>query len=75
MKRIIALLALIMPFVITFAAEPANVIAEIETNGFFATPVGDAIVPSVIILLCYVLFRLIKGEAREDAELAASDRA
>jgi len=69
MKRIIALLVLVMPFVLTFASEPANVIAEIETNGFFATPVGDAIVPSIIIALCYVLFRLVKGEAREDAEM------
>lgn len=68
MKRIIALLALVMPSVLTFAAEPATILAEIETNGFFATPLGDTVVPSIIIALCYALFLLVKADARQDIE-------
>lgn len=67
MKRIVALLMLILPCVFAFAEEPAEAIAEAETNGFFATPLGDTLVPLVIIALCYALFRLVKADAREDA--------
>lgn len=32
------------------------------------TPLGDALIPMLILLLCYCLFLLVRGEAREDRE-------
>lgn len=35
------------------------------------TPLGDAFVPLVLLLLCYCLFLLVRGDARKDQEEAA----
>jgi len=67
MKRIITLIMLVLPCVLAVAAEPATAEVAAETNAFFATPLGDTIVPLIIASLCYVLYRLVKGEAHEDA--------
>lgn len=63
------MMLVLCPF--AYASEPVSVAeAAEETSRFFATPVGDTVVPLVILLLCYCLFRLVRGEAREDNEMA-----
>lgn len=70
MKRILPLIMLVL-CPLAYASEPVSVAeAAEETSAFFCTPVGDAVVPMIILLLCYCLFRLVRGEAREDQELA-----
>lgn len=56
---------------ISAGSEVRHATVNFESDGIFGAPVGNALVPMLILALCYGLFLLVKGEAREDREEAA----
>lgn len=68
MKRFLSLIAILLG-TFAYASEPVSVVSE-SASSFFDSPLGDAVVPMIIMLLCYALYRLVKGEVREEQELA-----